>query len=127
MKTRRNLFKLIALISVILFVGCSNDDEAEKQASLIGKYYSGFAYSAVDILGNTYDVYRSYRFIDENNAEKTANKHNSYGSIIGDPDKYTYEYKYPEIIFKDADGKESKGNCISEDVFRISDINYKKQ
>ena len=126
MKTKTNFFKLVALITVLLFAGCSKDDEAEKQASLVGKYYSGFAYSNT-LFGTTYDVYGSYRFIDEHNVERTANENNPYGSIIGDLDKYTYEYNYPEIIFRDSEGKERKGQFISEDVFRISDINYKKQ
>ncbi len=127
MKTKITLF--FAILSIALFSSCSKEDDLKK--SLAGEYYSGYAYSGnSSIFGNSsgdYDAYWSYRFIDDSNAERTANKNSEYGSIIGDPEIYTYTYNYPNISFEKPDGTILTGTFQSEDLFRIGDINYKRQ
>lgn len=131
LKMKRVLINLVTVI--ILFVGCSkNDDPILEDASLKGTYYSAFAYtgggySFMGVWIDSYDVYWSYRFIDDNKAERTANKKEPYGKLIGQPEPYTYRYKYPDITLIDKDGKETNGTFIDKNVFRIGDKNYQKR
>ncbi len=122
----KRILILLTLLPIIALSSCSKNEDSDDQLSLVGGYYSGFGYSS-SIIGNSYDVYWSYRFIDGHNVERTANENNPYGSIIGEVDKCTYEYNHPYIIIKTATGKEQQGQFITEDVFRIYDTNYKRQ
>lgn len=116
----------------ILLTACTTKDEPIVEDSLVGTYYSAFAYTGggYNIAGiyiAPYDVYWSYRFIDKTNAERTANEKFPYGSLIGSPKQYTYTYSYPDIELIDEDGNVKNGTFISKSVFRIGNDNYQKQ
>ena len=117
------VIKLILLVFLFAITSCEKEVE---QDTLVGSYFSGFAYSYT-LFGTQYDVYWSYRFIDETHAERTANENNPYGSLIGDPESYTYTYNYPTITLIESNGEQNVGEFISKDVFRLSSINYQRQ
>lgn len=117
--------KLVLLAILFTFISCEKEIEPEKD-SLVGSYFSGFGYSYT-FFDTQYDVFWSYRFIDETRAEKTANEYNPYGSLIGAPESYTYVYNYPSITLTDSEGKQHKGTFISKDVFRVYSTNYQRQ
>jgi hypothetical protein len=123
---------LLSLVALFIFTGCQKEEKEKEKDTLVGGYFSGFAYTGggfyfLGVWIAPYDVYWSYRFIDERNAERTANEREPYGTLIGSPDPYTYTYKYPDLILIDEDGKERKGVFIEKNVFRMGDVNYKKQ
>ena len=120
---KKMVIKLILLVFLFAITSCEKEVE---QDTLVGSYFSGFAYSYT-LFGTQYDVYWSYRFIDETHAERTANENNPYGSLIGDPESYTFIYNYPSIILTDSEGVQHEGSFISKDVFRLSSINYQRQ
>lgn len=122
---KKKFIKLVLLAILFTFISCEKESEPEKD-SLVGSYFSGFGYSYT-LFDTQYDVFWSYRFIDETHAEKTANENNPYGSLIGAPESYTYIYNYPSIILTDSEGEQHEGTFISKDVFRVYSTNYQRQ
>jgi hypothetical protein len=129
---KKGMKKLLFLVTVasVFFIGCQKEEETKKD-SLVGGYYSGFAYTGggfyfMGVWIDSYDVFWSYRFIDEKNAERTANEKNPYGKIIS-TEQYTYTYNYPNITLIDSKGDKRDGTFIEKNVFRIGSINYQKQ
>ena len=120
---KKKFIKLVLLAFLLSLSSCEKEIEKD---TLIGSYFSGFAYSNT-LFGTQYDVYWSYRFIDETRIERTANENNPYGSLIGAPENYTYVYNYPSITLTDSEGEQHEGTFISKDVFRVYSINYQRQ
>lgn len=122
---------VLCIIAAVLFMGC------EKQDSLSGTVFAGFAYHAnsTTIAGiqiDGYDAYYVYRFIDETNLERTTRTGGAYGKIIGEAEKGTYSYNHPniEITYTDQYSERVvtlRGEFLDSKTFRIDDTDYIKQ
>lgn len=122
---------VLCIIAAVMLIGC------EKQDSLKGSVFAGYAYHAnsntiAGIHIDGYDAYYVYRFLDDINLERTTRKGGAHGEIIGEIEKGTYTYDYPniEVTYTDKySGREVvlAGEFLDKKTFRIDDTDYVKQ
>lgn len=120
-------------MSLVLFsTSCKKDDnDSEEKFSLKGKTYATYAYKGGgQVILNyeipTYDAYRVFRFISDNEFEDCSRENSPIGGkLIGDIDTATYELDYPNIkfIFKNSN-KDMEGSFIDENTFRCKGRGY---
>ena len=116
---KKVLFLLPLLTVLLVFSGCSDDGEPE--FSLVGKTYAAFNYSAYDLFGEKYDVYKVWRFISDTEVEQSARENSPTGDFIGDIETGTYILDYPNLEVKILDGISNNSyECefIDENTFR---------
>lgn len=116
----RKVFLLLPLlVALFVFSGCSKDDEPE--FSLVGKTYAAFSYSAYDIFGEKYDVYKVWRFISDTEVEQSSRENSPTGDFIGDIVTGTYTLNYPNLKVQILEGVSNNSyECefINENTFR---------
>jgi hypothetical protein len=118
----KKILSMLFLASVVLFAGCSKDGEPE--FSLKGKIYAAYAYNGGGytvggIYFEPYDAYSVFRFISDNEVERTTRKNNPKGGIIGELEKGTYVLNYPNLIINIED-RDKPYDCafVDENTFR---------
>lgn len=110
----------LALTLPLIFISCSKEDD-EPSFSLKGKTYAAFYYSAYDIFGEQYNVYKVWRFISDTEVEQSSRENSPTGGFIGDVEKGIYTLNYPKLNVQILDGiSNNKYECdfLDENTFR---------
>lgn len=115
----KNFLFLLAIALPLVLTSCSKDDD--ESFSLKGKTYATLNYSAHDIFGEPYTVYKVWRFISDTEVEQSSRENSPTGKFIGDVEKGTYTLNYPKLNVQILDGvSNNKYECdfLDENTFR---------
>lgn len=115
----KKLLFLLAITLPLVLTSCSKDDD--ESFSLKGKTYATLDYSAYDIFGEPYTVYKVWRFISDTEVEQSSRENSPTGKFIGDVTKGKYTLNYPKLSVQILDGvSNNKYECdfLDENTFR---------
>jgi hypothetical protein len=111
--------KTILFFAIIsfLFTGCSKDEDDEV-FSVVGKTYAAYAYlGGGGSAGAFYDVYWVYKFISDNEVERTERKVSPTGEIRT-IENCTYVLNYPDLTITRGSSINT-ATFVDQNTFRI--------
>ncbi len=121
----KKVLSMLFLVSFVLFVGCSKDEEKELTPKLVNTLWSSFSYKST--IDGT-NVYKMIRFKSETELEYYSATEKT--KIIGNVDILKYVYNYPTISIT-FDGQNMNGKTIdgmvTESFIKINEYTYTKE